>query len=87
MARYALGAPVRVSVEVRNTSGTLVSPTTIVLAARKPDGTTGTYSSPSTSGTGLFYQDIPAADLPVTGRYTYTWTTTGSGARSAPTSR
>lgn len=79
MAQYSLGAPVRVSVEVR-AAGDLVDPSTLTLVVTAPDGTVETYSSPSTSGTGLWYQDLPAADLPAVGRYRYVWTATGVGA-------
>lgn len=84
MARYPLGAPVRVSTTVRDTSGTLTTPTALTLAVRAPDGTTETYGSPSTTGTGLYYQDVPTADLPDAGRYAYAWTATGSGAGVVP---
>lgn len=79
MARYPLGAPVLVSTTVRDVSG-LVTPTTIVLAVRAPDGTTVSYNAPTATGTGAYSQQIPAADLPDAGHYTYVWTTTGPGA-------
>ncbi len=89
MARYPLGAPVRVPTTVRqlNTDGTttLVNATTLTLLVkiRNADGTsstTGTYAAPSNDGTGLYHQDIPAADLTILGHYQYTWTATGTGA-------
>lgn len=83
MARYPLGGPVRVSTTVR-VAGVLTTPTAIELDVLAPDGTTATYDAPSTTGTGLYYQDIPAADLPAVGRYRFTWTTTGTGAGVVP---
>lgn len=89
MSRFPLGAPVRQSTTVRqlNPDGTttLVTPATLTLLVRlaQADGTlltTGTYAAPTLDSTGNYHQDIPAADLTVTGHYQFTWTATGTGA-------
>jgi len=85
VARYPLNQPIRVSTTVRDVTGTLVNATTLTLLVklRQADGTwatTGTYASPTNDGTGLYHQDVPAADLTGLGHYQYTWTATGTGA-------
>ena len=89
MARYPLGAPVRVSTTVRqlNVDGTttLVNATTLTLVVKlaNADGTstvTGTYTSPVNDSIGTYHQDIPVTDLTGLGHYQYTWTATGTGA-------
>ncbi len=89
MSRYPLGQPVRQSTTVRqlNVDGTtsLVNATTLTLVVKlaQADGTqtvTGTYASPVNDGTGLYHQDVPAADLAAVGHYQYAWTSTGTGA-------
>ncbi len=85
MARYPLGAPIRVSTTVRDVTGALVNAGAITLLVKlaQADGTqltTGTYASPANDGTGLYHQDIPVTDLAATGHYQYTWTSTGTGA-------
>jgi hypothetical protein len=89
MARYPQGAPVRVSTTVRDVTGTLVNAGAISLVVKlaQADGTlatTGTYASPANDGTGLYHQDIPAADLTALGHYSYVWTSTGTGAGVSP---
>jgi len=85
MARYPLGQPVRMSTTVKDTSGTLVDPSTLTLLVKAiaTDGTwttTGTYASPVKDSTGTYHQDVPATDLATVGHYQYTWTSTGTGA-------
>ena len=89
MARFPLGQPVRQSTTVRqlNVDGstTLVNAGAITLLVKiaQADGTTlttGTYSSPTNDGTGLYHQDIPVTDLAAAGHYQFTWTSTGTGA-------
>ena len=85
MSRYPLNQPLRLSTTVRDVTGTLVNATalTLLVKLRQADGTwltTGTYASPANDGTGLYHQDIPAADLQFIGHYQYTWTATGTGA-------
>ena len=89
MARYPLGAPVRVPTTVRqlNVDGstTLVNATTLTLVVKiaAADGTqttTGTYASPANDATGKYHQDIPVTDLVSIGHYQYVWTATGTGA-------
>lgn len=84
MARFPLGQPVRQSTTVSqlNPDGTYtpVTPDTIVLTVQKPDLTRQDYLAPASDGTGLYHQDIPAADLALAGHYQYAWTTTGPGA-------
>jgi hypothetical protein len=56
---------------------------TLLVKLANVDGTTtttGTYSTPTHDGTGLYHQDIPTADLAGLGHYAYTWTATGTGA-------
>jgi hypothetical protein len=88
--RYPLGQPVRVPTTVRQanldgTPGPLVDAGTLTLVVKlaQADGTwatTGTYATPVHDGTGLYHQDVPAADLTGIGHYQYTWTATGTGA-------
>lgn len=83
--RVPLGQPLRLSTTVRDVTGTLVNATTLTLLVKvaAADGTmatTGTYASPANDSTGAYHQDIPVADLAVTGHYQYTWTATGTGA-------
>ena len=93
MARYPLGAPVRIPITVQqlNIDGTysLVDPSTITLVVKlaQADGTqatTGTYTTPVHDSTGKYHQDVPAADLTAIGHYQYAVTTTGSGAGVIP---
>lgn len=84
MTSYYQGAPVRLSVTVRDFTGTLVTPTTIVLTVTKPDATVGTYSSPTADSLGQYHQDVPALDLTQVGHHQYVWTTTGPGAGVVP---
>lgn len=85
MARYPLGQPVRVSTTVKDVTGALVNAGSLTLLVKlaQTDGTwatTGTYSSPVNDSTGVYHQDIPAADIATAGHYQYTWTATGAGA-------
>jgi hypothetical protein len=87
--RYPAGQPVRISTTVRDTSGALVNAGTLTLTVKlaQADGTlatTGTYASPVNDSTGLYHQDIPAADLTALGHYSYVWTSTGTGAGVSP---
>jgi hypothetical protein len=89
VSRYPQGQPVRISTTVRDVTGTLVNATTLTLVVKlaQADGTlatTGTYASPANDGTGLYHQDIPAADLTAIGHYSYVWTSTGTGAGVSP---
>src|SRR6266704_1705301 len=74
MSRYPQGQPVRVSTTIRDLTGTLV------LNLKKPDGTMVPFNSPTNDGTGLYHQDLLAADLTQLGRYFYDWVATGTGA-------
>ncbi len=80
MSRYPTGQPIRVSGTVRDVTGTLVNATALTLTVQKPDATTQDYASPANDGTGLYHQDIPAADLAQLGHYAYKWVATGTGA-------
>lgn len=88
MARYPLNQPIRLSTTTKqiNIDGTysLANATAITLTIAKPDGTQQTYSSPTNDGTGLYHQDIPAADLQQLGHYQYAWTSTGIAAGVVP---
>jgi hypothetical protein len=85
VARYPLGQPVYCPTTVRDRAGALVDAGTLTLVVKlaHADGTqatTGTYSTPTHDSTGIYHQDIPAADLATIGHYQYTWTATGTGA-------
>lgn len=84
MARYPLSQPVRLSTTTKqlNLDGTytLANATALTLTILKPDGTQKSYSSPTNDGTGLYHQDVPVADLGVTGTYLYEWISTGTAA-------
>lgn len=80
--RYPLGATVRIGggpagpLQIRDSTGALADASPLVITLRKPDGTTGTYSSLTHPGTGLYYQDIPPADITQLGHYQYFVTAT-----------
>lgn len=79
--RYQQGQPVRVDWRVYDIDGTTpVNPTTQTLTVLRPDATTQAYTSPSTSGTGVFYQVLPATDLTQVGEYQWKVVTVGDGA-------
>lgn len=85
MPRYAQGAPVTLSTEVRDTSGNLTAPGGILLRVRKPDGTfLPDYTSPTADDTGKYHQDLSALDLAALGHYQYAWITTGTAAGVSP---
>lgn len=83
MTTYLLGAPVPVTISVRQT-GTLVDPTTINLVLHRPTASVKTYTyNPgdiTRDSVGAFHVDIPASDLAEVEHYPYAWTTTGPGA-------
>ena len=67
--------------EVRDDTGALATPGTILLRVKKPDGTPlPDYTTPTADSLGKYHQDIPAADLTVVGHYAYAWITTGTAA-------
>lgn len=77
--------PVRVSTEVRDFTGALSTPDTILLRVKKPDDTfLPDYTSPVADLTGKYHQDIPASDLTEFGHYPYVWITTGTAAGVSP---
>jgi hypothetical protein len=84
VARYALNQPLRLSTVTQqvNLDGSYspANATALSLTVRKPDGTQQVYSSPDNDGTGLYHQDIGAADLQQVGHYQYVWTSTGNAA-------
>lgn len=80
MARYQLGQPVRLSTEVRDINGALANAGTLALTLLRPDGTTQAYASPTNDSTGKYHQDVPAADLTLTGHWQYKWVATGTNA-------
>lgn len=80
MARYPIGQPIRLSTTVKDVSGALVNAGTLTLTVQRPDASTQPYASPSTTGTGLFFQDVPTADISQSGHYQYKWVSTGTGA-------
>jgi uncharacterized phiE125 gp8 family phage protein len=62
--------------QIRDATGALVDASPLVLTLKKPDGTAGTYSSLTHPGTGLYYQDIPPADITQLGHYQWYVTAT-----------
>lgn len=80
MSRYQLGAPIRLSTEVRNLAGALENAGALTLSVLKPDQTTQVYSTPTNDGAGLYHQDVPAADLTQLGHYQFRWLSTGANA-------
>lgn len=81
MSRYPLGAPIRLSTEVRDIAGVLANAGALTLTLLKPDGTTlPPYSSPTNDSTGKYHQDVPAADLTLAGHWQYKWVSTGANA-------
>lgn len=78
--RLALGQPVTISTEIRDTSGNYIDPDTITLSVHKPDATIQNYTSPVRDNTGRYHQDVPATDLTQLGHYAFAWTSTGPGA-------
>jgi hypothetical protein len=80
VARYALGAPIRLSTEVRDIAGVLANAGAITLTLLRPDGTTDPYATPTNASTGKYHQDIPAAALTQTGHYQFKWVSTGANA-------
>lgn len=90
MARYPQGQTIRLSTTVRDVTGALVNATTLTLTVKRyqADGTwatAGTYTSPTNDGTGLYHQDVPAADINTIAHYQYSWVSTGTGAGVSPT--
>ncbi len=85
MARYAQGQPVRLSTEVRDATGALATPGSILLRIKKPDGTfLADYTSPTADAQGKYHVDVSALDLAATGHYAYAWITTGTAAGVSP---
>lgn len=78
MSRYPLGAPIRLSTEVRNLAGVLENAGGITLSVLKPDQTTQVYAAPTNDGAGLYHQDVPMLDIPQLGHYVYKWVSTGA---------
>lgn len=75
MDTYDFGDPVTLDLQVRDAAGVLVTPTTITLTTRDPDGAETTVV-PATTGVGLYSVTL----LPtVAGTWLYRWETTGPG--------
>lgn len=76
MTTYAYGSTVRLSMEVRNTAGTLVNPSAITVTIQLPDATTaGPFTTPAVvnDGTGLYHYDYTPTQA---GRHIARWVTT-----------
>lgn len=76
MTTYAYGSTVRLSMEVRNTAGTLVNPSAITVTIQLPDATTaGPFTTPAVvnDGTGLYHYDYTPTEA---GRHIARWVTT-----------
>ena len=82
--RVARGQAVRVDTEVRDLTGALVDPDTIVLSLHKPDATVGTYAAPVRTAAGRYYQDLMAVELSQLGHYAFAWATTGMAEGVSP---
>lgn len=78
--RYPTGQPVRITWTVRDIAGALANPGAQTLTLLRPDLTTQVYASPSTTGTGLFHQDVPVSDLTPNGHFQYKAVATGANA-------
>ena len=91
MARYPLGAPVRVPWLTYQPDGvTLVNATanSLTIKLANADGTTtatagSPYTAPVNDSVGAYHQDIPASDLATAGHYQWVATSTGTGAGAA----
>ncbi|MFD0885364.1 hypothetical protein ACFQ08_12480, partial [Streptosporangium algeriense] len=70
---YAFGAPARLTTEIRS-GGQLVTPASIALTIRLPDGTTDGPLTPPADGVGLYHYDYVSSQA---GRHVARWTTTG----------
>ncbi|MBB2914859.1 hypothetical protein FHS43_006171 [Streptosporangium becharense] len=78
---YAFGAPVRLTTEIRS-GGQLVTPASVELTIRLPDGTTAGPLTPPADGVGLYHYDYVSSQA---GRHIARWTTTGpAGATEEP---
>jgi len=92
VSRYPQGQPVRLTTTVKDNTVVPAVPIdagALSLTVKKPDATTQTYNSPThdgAAGSGLYHQDVPAADLTQLGHYQYVWTATGTGAGVSPPS-
>jgi hypothetical protein len=73
---YFASEAVRITADV-NILGTLVNANTITLYVTDADGNTTTYSSPTNTGVGMYFQDFTLPSSPAIGRWSYYWETTG----------
>lgn len=73
MSTYGIGTVVRLTTEVRNSSGTLVTPAAITITIRLPDATIVGPFTPTSDGTGLYHYDYTPVQA---GRHIVRWTTT-----------
>jgi hypothetical protein len=83
VSRYPTGQPIRLSTMVKDLTGALVNPSTLTLTIQKSDGTStaaSPYTVTTTTGQGLFYQDVATADITTVDHYQYKWVATGTGA-------
>ncbi|WP_219512744.1 hypothetical protein [Nonomuraea ceibae] len=79
---FGIGAPVRLSTEVRTPAGALVNPATITLSVMQPDGIVSGPHTPVSDGVGLFHFDFSPAQA---GRHIARWVTTSpSGVDEEP---
>lgn len=82
---YGIGAAVRLTTEVRDTAGVLVTPASVQLTILLPDGTTaGPFTPPAvaTTGVGLYHYDYITT---AAGRHIARWaTTTPTGNQEEP---
>lgn len=78
--RVPSGQPIRVTTTVTDLNLALVNAGTIKLTLQYPDGTQLDFTSPVNDSTGVYHQDLSAANLNQVGHYQFVWITTGTGA-------
>lgn len=79
MAVFDVGETVICSIEVRNSSGSLKSPTTMQIKITDPDNTTVvTTQVMQNDSTGLYHHDYTSSSSAITGEYNVTYTATDS---------
>lgn len=75
---WVVGDDVRITATVTDANGTLITPTSISVTAKAPDGSTCTVSSPNPTATGLYEAYIAKTSVLLPGAYQVEWTVTAS---------
>lgn len=73
--RFKYGATVRFSVELRDSTGALATPTTLTLKTEDPTGTETSYTDATQDSTGLYHRDVTCS---VQGLWAWRWIATGT---------